>query len=229
MQWTQTRWKNSERRMIFGGAVMLLASACMPLSSSSTESEFVAIQCIGISCGGHGVCTLVDHNPTCGCSPGYVVDPVNGLHCLPYQCQVREGGYGHQDDDLDSRDDADCAEPSDASSGEDPAEDSPPSEPEDECAEQRGECTAHDDCEGGQLCDCSRGDRYHPSNRCVYADCRDDSDCGPDGQCSPSPSLRGPEVVGYYCHTPQDECSDHDECGDFCAYDASRGYWRCEV
>jgi hypothetical protein len=65
----------------------------------------------------------------------------------------------------------------------------------------------------------------------VPGDCRVDTDCGPCGWCSPTSGACG-SVVGYYCHTPKDQCINDSDCldaglGNACGYDTSLGYWRC--
>ena len=62
--------------------------------------------------------------------------------------------------------------------------------------------------------------------------CRSDSDCGPGGYCSPSPSPGcGPgSWYGFFCHTASDECTNDGDCAQgnaYCAYDATRSHWIC--
>jgi hypothetical protein len=39
--------------------------------------------------------------------------------------------------------------------------------------------------------------------------------------------------LGYYCHTPRDQCVDDSDCQGVnfpsCVYEPSAGYWKCEV
>jgi hypothetical protein len=71
-------------------------------------------------------------------------------------------------------------------------------------------------------------------NTCVQGNCRVDSDCGP-GYCSPSVDSNGcTGLVGYYCHTPSDECIDDADCsmknGPMgCMYSTAQGRWTCQT
>lgn len=47
--------------------------------SAGCDEKKKSDPCGGITCSGHGDCTLVDGEPTCGCDDGYVAD---GLHCV---------------------------------------------------------------------------------------------------------------------------------------------------
>jgi hypothetical protein len=88
-------------------------------------------------------------------------------------------------------------------------------------------CFTDRDCAAGELCDCAGG--LHGSHRCLPAtDCRVDADCPSGRFCSPSGSrtcvnLNG--VVGYFCHTPADDCGA--DCPLACVFDADIGHWRC--
>jgi len=72
-------------------------------------------------------------------------------------------------------------------------------------------------------------------NHCVTGGCTIDADCGTNGYCSPSFGTCGNYfgVIGYFCHTPEDECVDDVDCGDgsfgapYCAYDPTLGHWAC--
>jgi hypothetical protein len=92
-------------------------------------------------------------------------------------------------------------------------------------------CFNDSDC-GEFACICG-GDG---ANRCMTGNCQVDADCGANGFCSPSfgdcGSYSG--VVAYYCHTPQDECTDDIDCGgtgegmgSYCAYNPVAGKWMC--
>jgi len=82
---------------------------------------------------------------------------------------------------------------------------------------------------------------FGSGNSCVPGNCQVDADCGTGGYCSPTPALpcnmNGRDLycqgVGYYCHTPKDECVDDSDCQGVgspgCLYDQSAGYWMCEV
>ena len=93
-------------------------------------------------------------------------------------------------------------------------------------------CFKDGDCEAGKICQCG-GDA---ANRC-YAEgnCRTDADCGRNGYCSPTLGSCGhySGPVGYYCHTPDDECVNDADCADqfeyggYCAYNKVSGHWSC--
>jgi hypothetical protein len=95
---------------------------------------------------------------------------------------------------------------------------------------------------GGKVCECD-GKTRSGRNVCLSeGNCRVDSDCGEGGACSPSfggcGSYTG--VVGYYCHTAQDECVNDDDCvgtppagplqgTPYCAYSPTAGRWGCST
>lgn len=113
--------------------------------------------------------------------------------------------------------------------------------PHDGCNCTYDRCTADSDCTAGGPCACrvsSRGGSG--SNVCMPGNCRTDGDCGPCGFCSPTLGACGDYtgVQGFYCHTPEDECTDDADCetvldGGFlgqrpyCRYDPMRAHWRC--
>ncbi|CAN5199109.1 hypothetical protein BH09MYX1_BH09MYX1_48500 [soil metagenome] len=87
-------------------------------------------------------------------------------------------------------------------------------------------CAADADCKTGEACACDRD-----GNHCVTATCRTDADCGGLG-CSPSSSssCNGRSVVvGVYCHTKKDSCTDDDDCGrhENCEYEPTDARWIC--
>lgn len=92
------------------------------------------------------------------------------------------------------------------------------------------ECFSDDDCAPGALCDCAGGpDRNHV---CFAVECRTDDDCVAGMWCSPSGAIDCPDLklVGYYCHTPADDCmrdADCDSSVPYCAFDPSRRAWSC--
>jgi hypothetical protein len=96
-------------------------------------------------------------------------------------------------------------------------------------------CADDSACPAGQTCACHGSPNdYGAGNHCLPSDCRVDADCGPCGWCSPTVSSGSClSVVGYYCHTPKDQCVNDSDCLDAglrsatCGYDASLGYWRC--
>jgi len=78
-------------------------------------------------------------------------------------------------------------------------------------------CFTNDDCAdaGADVSDCScRDSAGYGANSCVPANCRQDSDCGTCGFCSPVTGGCGDiiGVVGYFCHTAQDECLNDSDC-----------------
>ena len=98
-------------------------------------------------------------------------------------------------------------------------------------------CTTDTDC-GKGLCSCEPV----TGNYCVAGNCRVDGDCGKGGFCSPTYpmcSLHGPyQPLGYYCHTPKDECHNDSECpkptkegygptATHCGYAPELGHWTC--
>jgi len=82
------------------------------------------------------------------------------------------------------------------------------------------ECSVDADCGAASVCEC-RNPSVFNANVCVHGNCVLDADCGPSGYCSPSavtldPSCAegvSPGSVGYFCHTPEDECVDAADCG----------------
>lgn len=97
-------------------------------------------------------------------------------------------------------------------------------------------CSGDRDCPGNETCACHGSPyMYGVDNFCIQGNCRVDSDCGKGGYCSPSGAW---SVVGYYCHTPQDTCTNDNECtsqncsGDpgepRCVYSSSAGRWQCQ-
>jgi hypothetical protein len=103
-------------------------------------------------------------------------------------------------------------------------------------------CGGDSQCPSNQACAC-HGSPYMfgSGNMCVPGNCKVDADCGTGGYCSPTPALpcnmNGRDLycqgVGYYCHTPKDECVDDGDCQGVgfpgCLYDQFVGYWKCEV
>jgi len=99
-------------------------------------------------------------------------------------------------------------------------------------------CTGDTDCPSGQTCACHASPyTYSAGNTCVPGNCRIDADCGTGAYCSPSPALPCDmtgldycQGVGYYCHTPKDQCIDDGDCaGSGCLYSPSDGYWKCHL
>ena len=96
-------------------------------------------------------------------------------------------------------------------------------------------CFEDADC-GSTVCACDGGWRSG-SNTCLGGNCQVDADCGAGGWCSPSMSECGlyGGVTGYWCHTPEDTCTDDSDCpgtGDFggpgyCMFSQTLGHWEC--
>jgi len=85
-----------------------------------------------------------------------------------------------------------------------------------------------------QLCQCDGG--YAGNNVCLPGNCRVDADCGNSGYCSPSLGACGnySGVVGYFCHTQEDECLDDADCSispnaGYCAFMPVVGRWQCST
>ena len=92
-------------------------------------------------------------------------------------------------------------------------------------------CFDDDGCDGTHVCACGGG-FWSDNNVCLReGNCRTDGDCGPGGYCSPSLGDCGEYsgVVGYFCHTAEDECVDDEDCegGDHCAFDPVTDRWMC--
>jgi hypothetical protein len=100
-------------------------------------------------------------------------------------------------------------------------------------------CLADTDCGSGPTVCLCQGDwsvwsGVAPGNNCATGTCRDDSDC-PGSVCSPSVAPEGVfyGLVGYFCHTPKDQCQCDEECAardpavSSCAYNPQIGAWAC--
>ena len=95
------------------------------------------------------------------------------------------------------------------------------------------QCFVDADCASGP---CNCGDDYS-GNTCRGGDCQIDADCGDAGFCSPTLGSCGDYsgVVAYYCHTPDDECTDDADCegsrdgfgGAYCMYSPEVARWVC--
>jgi hypothetical protein len=88
------------------------------------------------------------------------------------------------------------------------------------------------------VCECGGGFRSD-NNVCLgEGNCRADADC-PGSYCSPTLGSCGhyTPIVGYYCHTPKDQCLDDSDCAQggpfgqpgYCAYAPAVGYWKCST
>ncbi len=98
-------------------------------------------------------------------------------------------------------------------------------------------CFSDSECASGP-CDC-RGARggvgSFGSNNCLAGNCQTDADCGAGGACSPTLGMCGDfgGIVGYFCHTCEDLCTDDSDCvggavPGYCAYDEVAGRWACQ-
>ncbi len=105
------------------------------------------------------------------------------------------------------------------------------------------ECNVDADCGSARVCAC----RLAPSfgaNRCLAAGCRTDADCGVVGKgwCSPSADgvfancpLPEPGALGYFCHRPEDECTNDEDCSPAggqaplktCLFSPTKGHFAC--
>jgi len=93
------------------------------------------------------------------------------------------------------------------------------------------QCSRDSDCASGLACVCRSSGQDPSPNYCALAgNCLSDSDCGPPGYCSFSRDrvcLSGANL-GYFCHTPDDECSGEGACeGGGCTYDLAVHHWAC--
>lgn len=113
-------------------------------------------------------------------------------------------------------------------------------------------CFSNTDCKsmGGGPCVCgvaatgttTSGQQVNEgrtANTCAAGNCQVDSDCA-TGYCSPTyDTTCGPRdgYVGYYCHTPNDECDNDSDCtmppsgpgsaSGYCTYQTTVGKWTC--
>jgi hypothetical protein len=105
-----------------------------------------------------------------------------------------------------------------------------------ECGCTYDACEHDTDCTG-ETCAC-HGSPYMASlgNSCVQGNCRIDADCGANGYCSPSedPNSCG-GLLGYYCHTANDQCIDDSDCAssgvglEVCGYSTTTNIWSCRM
>jgi hypothetical protein len=83
------------------------------------------------------------------------------------------------------------------------------------CDPPHDACLADSDCGATGVCDCEAPRCTHPfplaGNVCVPGNCRVDSDCA-CGFCAGDTACGG--LDGYYCTTPQDQCSTDADCQD---------------
>jgi hypothetical protein len=104
--------------------------------------------------------------------------------------------------------------------------------PIEDCECTYDSCVHDTDCPTGDTCACHGSPyTYGEGNTCVQGNCRVDSDCGPGGYCSPSyDTMSCGGLLGYYCHTANDQCIDDTDCGsansdNVCVYSGSE--WQC--
>ena len=113
------------------------------------------------------------------------------------------------------------------------------------CSCSYDQCFTDTDCTTGGPCECRpvtvagqgvAAPTATPINLCKAGNCRVDKDCGGGaGYCSPSLGECGryAGVVGYYCHTPQDKCTDDADCaaqgGGDCRLNSVSGAWECQT
>lgn len=102
-----------------------------------------------------------------------------------------------------------------------------------ECSCTYDACVHDTDCPAGSLCAC-HGSPYvgGQGNTCTPGNCRVDSDCGSNGYCSPAyDTMTCGGLLGYYCHTPDDECVNDSDCtkndDDVCTFLSGR--WQCAM
>lgn len=97
------------------------------------------------------------------------------------------------------------------------------------------ECVSDSECATGGPCGCEMS-FWSDANACLQGNCQVDGDCGDGGYCSPTLSSCGSYsgVVGYWCHTPEDECVNDSECTDtamggpgYCMYSSEVTHWVC--
>jgi hypothetical protein len=133
-----------------------------------------------------------------------------------------------------------------------------PAGPLSSCSYDR--CFDDSECSKGTICNCRESNTSFDENACYPAGaCRLDSDCGPNGYCSPSlinavcacwgpapqrhqqsgmcfvnglPAPCETDVCGhgYFCHTKSDICVDDSDCvGGTCNYNMFEARWSCSA
>jgi hypothetical protein len=100
------------------------------------------------------------------------------------------------------------------------------------------ECFTDADCGSAGVCGC-RQDQLYGANVCYKGNCRTDADC-PTSWCSPSAVNVSTScttgipvgVVGFFCHTAADECTDDSDCPSAtgtCTFDVDKLHWACRA
>ena len=105
------------------------------------------------------------------------------------------------------------------------------------CACTYDACQSDTGCPTDETCAC-HGSAYvgGQGNACTQGNCRIDSDCdGGAGYCSPAENTMScGDLLGYYCHTPNDQCVDDTDCTgsgngpQVCTYSAAANRWQCQ-
>lgn len=109
------------------------------------------------------------------------------------------------------------------------------------CTCHTPDCFEDADCPGMGVCSCGKTDAScycsgpsHKSclHKCLFSDCRTDTDCGEGKFCSPSWDDCGWQIQGYHCHAPEvAECFNSWECmgADHwgCNFEKGKG-WICQ-
>lgn len=112
--------------------------------------------------------------------------------------------------------------------------------PHDGCRCSYDTCNDDSACTTGGPCACRHATRGAAgANVCLPGNCQVDADCGAGGYCSPTYGSCGDYggVIGYQCHTAQDECIDDEDCAGqdagflgqrpYCMFVREVGRWQC--
>jgi hypothetical protein len=89
-------------------------------------------------------------------------------------------------------------------------------------------CFSDGECPGGEVCACSGS---FSGNACVASACYVDADCGASGFCAPEIDHCTSAVLGYFCRTAKDTCTDDSDCGtgSRCERSPDAGIWACRL
>jgi hypothetical protein len=98
------------------------------------------------------------------------------------------------------------------------------------------QCQSDSDCAALVPCEC-RSSQSDGANLCVAGgNCATDSDCGPQGYCSPGALTDYCATPIYFCHSANDTCVDDSDCRAIvadsgilqtCNYDSQSGHFAC--